>query len=539
MAATGINRKINFQGKLVNNGATAGTNVTDASYTMKFTLWDASSAGTSLWTEVWNSGTTQVAVSSGIFSVALGSYSTFPPSVDFNTDNIYLSVGVSSDSDMTPRIQFTAVPYALNAEKASGQSLSITDLVSFGGITIGGTGLYGNLATTGKMSIGTTVINTVYALNVGGTYGGSDLYLTGKIGIGTSVPGVFALNVGGTGRFGDIFVNGKIAIGSTVPGVYGLNLGTSGFATNFSTSKLSVGTTAFFGAYNLNVGGTTSLTDLHILAKVAIGSTVPGVYALNVGGTYGGSDLYLTGRIGIGTSIPGYKLQIVGDANISTNLGIGGSLSLTALPVGVGTSVLYIASNGVITQGTLPVTSVVNSKVIVLSPEYPGGALSADGSGTTAVSMTSDNTLNAGGVGWKNYYELSSTSGSLQDYSVLVRVTLPSDFGSWETGSCPGSTCALEFAYQTGVGTTGDNAVSYLVSNDVDTPGTTVCSIGNTANTSWGSSGCTEATLNDGVAPEWDAASETAVIRVKMASKSTASALARVGDIILRYRSRF
>jgi hypothetical protein len=142
-------------------------------------------------------------------------------------------------------------------------------------------------------------------------------------------------------------------------------------------------------------------------------------------------------------------------------------------------------------------------------------------------------------VGWKNYYELSSAEATLQDYSVLVRVTLPSDFGTWETGSCPGATCALEFAYQTGVGTTDDNGVSYIVSNDTDTPGTAVCSVGSTASTAWGLSGCTEATLNDGAASEWDAAGESAVIRIKMAAKNSASALARIGDIILRYRSTF
>jgi hypothetical protein len=127
----------------------------------------------------------------------------------------------------------------------------------------------------------------------------------------------------------------------------------------------------------------------------------------------------------------------------------------------------------------------------------------------------------------------------LQEYGIIVRVALPSDFDTWETGSCPGSTCALEMNYQTGVGTTNDNNLSFVVNNDSDTPGSAVCTISAVANTSWSSSGCTESTLNDGSAPEWDAANETAVIRIKLAAKNTASALSRMGDIILRYKSKF
>jgi len=39
-AETGINKKVNFQGKVVNKGvgATDGTNVTDGNYDFKFTL---------------------------------------------------------------------------------------------------------------------------------------------------------------------------------------------------------------------------------------------------------------------------------------------------------------------------------------------------------------------------------------------------------------------------------------------------------------------------------------------------------------------
>jgi parallel beta-helix repeat protein len=111
-AATGINHQISFQGKLVNPD---GTNVTDGSYSIVFSIYTVASAGSNIWTE-----TQSVTLSNGIFQVNLGSVTTLPGSIDFNTDNIYLGIKVGADAEMTPRVQFTAVPQAFNAEKLGG-----------------------------------------------------------------------------------------------------------------------------------------------------------------------------------------------------------------------------------------------------------------------------------------------------------------------------------------------------------------------------------------------------------------------------------
>src|SRR4051812_2236978 len=64
LAAAGINRQINFQGKVVNK--TSGTNVTDGNYNFTFKVYDAPSAGTVLWTENYNTTNgNQLAVASG------------------------------------------------------------------------------------------------------------------------------------------------------------------------------------------------------------------------------------------------------------------------------------------------------------------------------------------------------------------------------------------------------------------------------------------------------------------------------------------
>lgn len=122
-AATGINKQINFQGKVVN---TNGTNVANGDYDFVFKIYTVSSGGVAVWTETWNSGTSQVTVTDGVFRVALGTHTTLPGSIDFNTDNIYLGVEFNGDGEMDPRVRFTAVPYAFNAEKVSGLTVTNT-----------------------------------------------------------------------------------------------------------------------------------------------------------------------------------------------------------------------------------------------------------------------------------------------------------------------------------------------------------------------------------------------------------------------------
>lgn len=126
-AASGIYRVINFQGKVVNK--TAGTNVTNGNYDFTFKIYSVSSAGSPIWTENFNTTNgNQLTVTDGIFRAALGSVCTFSGSscqgntnsaVDFNSDSLFLDITFNGET-MGSRIQLTAVPYALNAEKVSG-----------------------------------------------------------------------------------------------------------------------------------------------------------------------------------------------------------------------------------------------------------------------------------------------------------------------------------------------------------------------------------------------------------------------------------
>jgi len=118
-AVTGINRQINFQGKLVN---TDGTNVANGNYTVIFSIYDHPTTGSPTSGYLWKE-TQTVSVTDGIFRVMLGSSTAFPANFNFNWSGLYLGMKVNSDNEMTPRIEMTAVPYAFNAEKVAGLTI--------------------------------------------------------------------------------------------------------------------------------------------------------------------------------------------------------------------------------------------------------------------------------------------------------------------------------------------------------------------------------------------------------------------------------
>jgi fibronectin-binding autotransporter adhesin len=233
-AATGINHQINFQGKLVNPD---GTNVTDGSYSIVYSIYSVPTAGAALWTE-----TQTVTLTNGIFQVNLGSVTSLPGSVDFNTDNIYLGIKVGADAEMTPRVQFTSVPQAFNAEKLGGvdktgfiQNTTSPQTASF---NVTGSGAIGTtLAVTGA-----TTLSSTLAVTGASSFTGT---LTANGGIATttlSASGLASLNGGAT------------VTGTT-------NINTTGTAT--TTIGNTTGATAVninAGTGNINLGGNTAAT---------------------------------------------------------------------------------------------------------------------------------------------------------------------------------------------------------------------------------------------------------------------------------------
>jgi len=199
-AASGINRQINYQGRLMDG---SGINVGDGNYQMRFSLYTQASGGSPIWSASTTNGLptgtpadVSVNVKSGLFTVLLGDTSAgqVPLDIDWNQDALYLGVKVGADSEMSPRKRLTAVPYALNAEMLQGQHASSS---------ISNTG--GNLFALNQASNdAATALRTALFVETQGTSNVYDYLL--RMSDGTS--DVFTVN-----RQGNATTTGYLAIG--------------------------------------------------------------------------------------------------------------------------------------------------------------------------------------------------------------------------------------------------------------------------------------------------------------------------------------
>jgi hypothetical protein len=89
---------ISYQGHLTDN---AGEPV-NGDLPMTFTLYDAPTSGTAVWTEE-RSGSNTVPVTAGLFSVSLGSVT--PLDTTLFGEPLWLGISVNGDAEMTPREQ--------------------------------------------------------------------------------------------------------------------------------------------------------------------------------------------------------------------------------------------------------------------------------------------------------------------------------------------------------------------------------------------------------------------------------------------------
>jgi hypothetical protein len=118
-----------YQGRLAD---TSGSPLT-GSYPMVFRLYDASAGGASLWEESWV-GSNSVAVNDGLFNVMLGSITPISQDVFTGADSLWLGISVSSDDEMSPRVQLGTVPYAVQAMTVPDASVT-TAKIAAGAVT--------------------------------------------------------------------------------------------------------------------------------------------------------------------------------------------------------------------------------------------------------------------------------------------------------------------------------------------------------------------------------------------------------------------
>jgi hypothetical protein len=150
----------------------------------------------------------------------------------------------------------------------------------------------------------------------------------------------------------------------------------------------------------------------------------------------------------------------------------------------------------------------------ILHPSFPDAAFQADGADNVGqLSVLHDNASK------NNAYQWTTTRSTQQDYTIVVRATLPQQFVRWK--STP-----VTLAYKT---SSGDTAVAKANVQIFDTAGNAVSISGgsNLASTSW-----TNSNITYSGTPTWTAG-QSFTIKVTVHAKDNATV--NIGDLKLQY----
>lgn len=122
VAATGVPSTINLQGRFTNG---AGNILADGIYTVVFSIYDDSIAGTLYWSD-----TLPVQVTDGLFTILVGKDTPIPANIFPRYSELYLGVMVNPEPEL-PRVPLSSVAYAFQGQYSEVATLS-QDLVCLG-----------------------------------------------------------------------------------------------------------------------------------------------------------------------------------------------------------------------------------------------------------------------------------------------------------------------------------------------------------------------------------------------------------------------
>ena len=384
MAVTGVNKQMNFQGRLLN---AQGAVVPDGTYNIQFKIYqDGAGAavgnpgGTLKWTENWlNSSSTGVLIKNGYLSVQLGAQNPFGTQIDWNSDTLWLSMNIGGtnscalasctfDGEMLPMKRLSAVAYAMNATMLGGMTAE------------------GFIQNTTTPQLANIAIQSANAASVGAVIQGAasqsaDIFQVKASGVATPVVAVNA--------------SGSVSIQPSTASTTALSVKTTtglGVLTIDTTnSRVSIGNASTVGSAlsvtglvdsttGYAVGGQTTLTNTALTFSGASSNSIQGAnnQSLTIQGgnasvlNTNGANLIIKGGTGNGTGAQGLVVMSTPTFQTSTNDAncyAGGAAVATSCTISMasvnGTSAVIVGFSASGLVSTLPDPSVTTAGRVI------------------------------------------------------------------------------------------------------------------------------------------------------------------------------